>query len=131
VGYFYEYGLGDYYRAHCDSQTVTVQEGLTMAFRKVSSSDVSSVLYLNDNFIGGDIEFVFPKAKVRPKAGRLLLFYGGWENAHCVHPVQAGHRYCIVNWYATQKNLVPNVEMIPSPYADYYAQLEKEYAAAK
>jgi predicted 2-oxoglutarate/Fe(II)-dependent dioxygenase YbiX len=127
VGYFYEYGMGDYYRPHVDSQTVVTQEGMTIAVRKVTSSDVSSIVYLNDGFVGGEIDFIFANNAVRPKPGRLVLFYGGWENLHGVRPIEVGKRYCVVNWYRTEETIVPNMEEIPQPYADHFAQLQAAF----
>lgn len=130
-GYFYEYDMGDFYLPHVDSQTVIAQDGMTAAFRKTSSADVSSVLYLNDNFIGGELEFCFTGRKVQPKAGRLLLFYGGWHNAHQVHPIQLGKRYCIVNWFISTPNLVPSVEQVPSPYSEQFGEWQAAYRRVK
>lgn len=129
VGYFYEYGMGDYYKPHVDSQTVTVQQEIAIAVRKSSSSDISSVLYLNDNFVGGELDFLFANKSVKPKAGRLILFYGGWQNIHAVRPIQVGKRYCIVNWYKTSPELVPQIEQVPSPYGEYFAQIEEQFKA--
>jgi predicted 2-oxoglutarate/Fe(II)-dependent dioxygenase YbiX len=127
VGYFYEYGMGDYYNPHVDSQTVSTTEGMTVAVRKVSSSDISSILYLNDDFLGGEIEFCLMGQRVKPKPGMLVLFYGGWENLHMVRPVEVGKRYCIVNWYASTPSLVPKMEVIPKDFAPIFERLEATY----
>jgi predicted 2-oxoglutarate/Fe(II)-dependent dioxygenase YbiX len=127
VGYFYEYKMGDYYNPHVDSQTVATIDGMTVGLKKASSSDVSSVLYLNEDFLGGEIEFLLKAQKIKPKTGTLLTFYGGWENAHCVHPIQIGKRYCVVNWYASTPELVPKMEPIPAEAAPFFIQMEAAY----
>lgn len=65
--------------------------------------DYSSVLYLNDDFEGG--EFVFAKNKsnievsVKPKCGRVVAFSAGAENLHGVLPVERGRRCALATWY--------------------------------
>lgn len=130
-GYFYEYNIGDFYHPHVDSQTVANVDGATVAMRKASSADVSSVLYLNDNFVGGELEFCFTGRKVQPKAGRLLLFYGGWQNAHRVLPIELGKRYCIVNWFISEPYLVPLMEQVSSPYAEQFNAWQEAYREVK
>lgn len=130
-GYFYEYDMGDFYHPHVDSQTVTRVENSTIAARKVSSADVSSILYLNENFVGGELEFCFTGRKIAPKPGRLLLFYGGWQNAHRVLPIELGRRYCIVNWFISDPHIVPMMEEIPEEYARHFNAWEDAYRAVK
>ncbi|XP_049275082.1 prolyl 3-hydroxylase 2-like isoform X2 [Rhipicephalus sanguineus] len=65
--------------------------------------DFSSVLYLNDDFVGG--EFVFARQKnsiealVKPKCGRAVAFSAGAENLHGVLPVAEGRRCALATWY--------------------------------
>lgn len=65
--------------------------------------DFSSVLYLNDDFVGG--EFVFAREKnsieasVKPKCGRAVAFSAGAENLHGVLPVEDGRRCALATWY--------------------------------
>lgn len=130
-GYFYKYDKGCFYNPHCDSQTVSTMNGDTIASRKPSSADVSSILYLNDNFVGGDLRFIFHGRDIRPKTGMLVLFYGGWENAHSVLPIEVGSRFCIVNWFITSPNLVPIADIIPPSHSHYFVEWEKNYQKIK
>ena len=59
---------------------------------------MSTVLFLNDDFEGG--EFVFPelKIRVRPEPGMLICFPSTHEYLHGVEPVSKGTRYSMVNW---------------------------------
>ncbi|KAK8783381.1 hypothetical protein V5799_010254 [Amblyomma americanum] len=65
--------------------------------------DFSAVLYLNDDFVGG--EFVFARhktniqASVRPKCGRAVAFSAGAENLHGVLPIEKGRRCALAMWY--------------------------------
>lgn len=130
-GYFYEYTMGDFYRPHCDAQSVTVQDGIAVGARKPSSADVSSIVYLNDNFVGGQLDFGFRGQTVKPQEGMLVLFYGGWQNSHCVLPIELGKRYCIVNWFVTQPYLVPVAEVIPEPYSKSFEMWQEEYSKVR
>lgn len=60
---------------------------------------VSLVMYLNDDFDGGEIEFKEFGLKVKPEAGTLLLFPSSYIYMHEVHPVKYGIRYTVVRWY--------------------------------
>ena len=59
---------------------------------------VSAILYLKDNYKGGEIEFVHYDLKIKPKAGSLYLFPSGYSHAHIAHEVTDGTKYAIVTW---------------------------------
>ncbi|XP_060124696.1 prolyl 3-hydroxylase 3 [Zootoca vivipara] len=66
--------------------------------------DYSAILYLNDDFQGGNLFFtemdaVTVTAEVRPKCGRLVAFSSGGENPHGVWAVTRGRRCAIALWY--------------------------------
>ena len=60
--------------------------------------DLSTVIFLNDDFEGG--EFVFPelKVRIRPEPGLLIAFPSSEFYLHGVEPVISGTRYAMVNW---------------------------------
>lgn len=65
--------------------------------------DYSGMLYLNDDFQGGDLFFTeldgtTVTANVRPQCGRLVMYSSGGENAHGVRAVTAGRRCAIALW---------------------------------
>lgn len=65
--------------------------------------DYSSIVYLNDDFEGG--EFIFAKdkdtvqASVKPKCGLMVAFSAGKENLHGVKAVKKGRRCALAMWY--------------------------------
>lgn len=66
--------------------------------------DYSAILYLNDDFQGG--EFIFTEldaktvtAEVRPKCGRVVGFGAGKENPHGVKAVTRGQRCAVALWF--------------------------------
>ncbi|XP_059040642.1 prolyl 3-hydroxylase 3 [Mustela lutreola] len=66
--------------------------------------DYSGLLYLNDDFHGGDLFFTQPNAltvtaQVRPRCGRLVAFSSGGENPHGVWAVTRGRRCALALWH--------------------------------
>lgn len=63
---------------------------------------VSFVYYPNDDYEGGELEFVHFGVTIKPKAGDLFIFPSGYSYQHKIHPVVgSGVRYTIV-WFATE-----------------------------
>lgn len=75
----------DHYDAHHDGNTDT-------------GRSISAVFYLNDNYQGGEIEFVHYGVKIKPEAGSLILFPSNYAYSHIAHEVTKGIKYAIVTW---------------------------------
>lgn len=80
-----KYGVGGHLPAHFD--------------QGVSSRILSSVMYLNDNYEGGDIEFINSGVRIKPEAGSIIFFPSNFLYVHEVHPITAGLRYSMPHWY--------------------------------
>ncbi|KAG1947792.1 prolyl 3-hydroxylase 3 [Pimephales promelas] len=70
--------------------------------------DLSAVVYLNDDFEGGDFFFTdrdtkTVTAKVKPRCGRLVGFTSGPVNPHGVTAVTEGRRCALALWFTTEK----------------------------
>lgn len=65
----------------------------------VSSRVLSVLLYLNDDYEGGEIEFKHSNLKFKPEAGSVLFFPSNFLYVHEVYPVTKGPRYALPNWY--------------------------------
>lgn len=65
----------------------------------VSSRVLSVLLYLNDDYEGGEIEFRHSGIKFKPEAGSVLFFPSNFLYVHEVYPVTKGPRYALPNWY--------------------------------
>lgn len=66
--------------------------------------DYSAILYLNDDFEGGDFIFTELDAKtvtaeVHPQCGRVVGFGAGKENPHGVRAVTKGQRCAVALWF--------------------------------
>jgi len=65
-----------------------------------SSRFLSCVLYLNDNYIGGELEFINFNLKLKMSRSSLIVFPSNYSHAHIAHPVISGTKYAIVAWLA-------------------------------
>lgn len=91
------YTRGSHYRLHADSERYLKDRG---AWQKTIDRDVSLLLYLNDDFTGGDLSFFAMNYVFRPQTGDLLFFPSDHRYAHIAHEVTGGKRYVVVSWAA-------------------------------
>tara|TARA_R110002020_G_scaffold113524_1_gene261299 strand:- start:108 stop:644 length:537 start_codon:yes stop_codon:yes gene_type:complete len=61
----------------------------------------SSILYLNDNYEGGEIQFTGDQP-IKMKAGSCIFFLSDATNEHQVLKVKKGNRYSVPSWYTTK-----------------------------
>lgn len=61
---------------------------------------ISFVIYLNDDYEGGDVEFkdFLPGRTIKPNAGSMLVFPSGLEYIHKVNPVESGVKYALISF---------------------------------
>jgi hypothetical protein len=79
------YRGGQEYKAHFDGGTDT-------------GRCVSAIVYLNNDYEGGHVEFTNFGVKIKPEPGMLLLFPSNYAYTHIAHPVTSGTKYAIVTW---------------------------------
>ena len=103
---FLGYPPGGHYKGHNDGQTFNFE---TRQWDRIMDRDVSFLFYLNDQYGGGELEFYDLGLTIKPKKGMMIAFPSYKEFAHKVHPVTWGHRYTLVSWVATQKNLYDTI----------------------
>ena len=106
---FLGYPPGGHYKGHNDGEQFNQE---TRQWERIMDRDVSFLFYLNDQYGGGELEFYDLGLTIKPKKGMMIAFPSYKEFAHKVHPVTWGHRYSLVSWVATQKNLY---DTIPRP----------------
>ena len=106
---FLGYPVGGHYKGHNDGESFNFE---TRQWERCMPRDVSFLFYLNSEFGGGELEFPELGLTIKPKKGMMIAFPSYREFAHKVHPVTWGHRYSLVSWVATQKNLY---DTIPRP----------------
>lgn len=61
------------------------------------------VIYLNDNFIGGEIDYVDKGILMAPVPGRIVVHSGYDDNKHGVRKVSDGTRYMITGFVFNNK----------------------------
>ena len=87
------YTEGQEYEWHVDAPAEQDQTGGCSAPTRL----VSSVIYLNDDFQGGETEMLGRKFK--PKKGKVLIFPSNWNYPHRACPVPKGTKYALVTWF--------------------------------
>ena len=60
--------------------------------------NISTVMYINDNYEGGEIRFVDHDFTIKPKSGTLIMFPGNKYYSHEVLEVKNGERYTSAFW---------------------------------
>ena len=66
---------------------------------ELNARALSMVLFLNDDFEGGHLEFPHHKVTIEPSAGTVALFPSNFPYAHIAHPVEKGTKYSLVTWF--------------------------------
>lgn len=112
------YSAGGHYLPHVDGESIWVTPTQEKIWKKSTDRDLSIVLFLNDEFEGGD--FIFPelKVRVRPEPGMMVCFPSNHHYLHGVEPVTKGKRYSIVTW-ATVKGF-PSMQQINEELSRQY-----------
>ena len=59
---------------------------------------LSSTYYIDDNYEGGEIEFINFNLKIKSKKNQLLIFPSSKLYVHKVNPVISGSRHVIIQW---------------------------------
>lgn len=78
---------GNYQDPHADKET---NDGKTIL---VPENDIASLIYLNDDFKGGEIYFPIQKIEIKPEAGDAIFFPGDNKYLHGVKKITEGNRF--------------------------------------
>ena len=73
-----------------------------------SSRCLSVVLYLNDDYDGGEISFPHVRngVSIKPEAGSAIFFPSNYVFVHEVSEIKNGIRYALPNWYHNMTNRI-------------------------
>lgn len=91
------YGPGGKYVAHADAEDFDKQQG---QFFRIIDRDFSMLLYLNDDYEGGDLYFKHLQFQYKPRAGDLLTFPSNHIFTHESRPIIRGSKFALVSWGA-------------------------------
>ena len=61
------------------------------------------MIYLNDDYEGGETEFLYYKKRIKPERGKLLIWPGGYTHAHRGGMVLSGNKYILTGWFHAGK----------------------------
>jgi len=67
-------------------------------FPNMWSGHLACLIYLNDDYDGGEIYFPRQEISIKPKAGTLITFPGSLHYIHGVNKIISGTRYTITEW---------------------------------
>lgn len=56
------------------------------------------IVYLNDVPEGGETEFLYVGKRVKPEAGRMIVFPSGYTHTHRGNPPLSGAKYILTGW---------------------------------
>lgn len=106
------YFPGGYYQGHSDSENM---EPNNHYWKKVIDRDLSLLIYLNDDFEGGELHFNKFHYTLKPKAGMAVIFPSDNRYMHTAQTVHEGMRQAIVTWGAVKG--VKKISSTPPPHA--------------
>ena len=82
------YTAGEYYHWHIDGGS-----------HDFSQRQLVAIWYLNDvEGPGGETEFLFQNAKIKPERGKLVLFPPFWTHEHRAVKLEKGVKYIATTW---------------------------------
>lgn len=82
-----KYQTGDFFKFHRDSHPLTPRS-------------ISTILYLNDEYSGGEIYFRYFDFKYKPKFGDFIVFPSNYAYSHESMPITNGTKYAIVDFWS-------------------------------
>jgi len=72
--------------------------------KKLKVSHFAVLVYLNENFEGGDLVFPLQEIAIKPKRGTVVIFPTSYMYPHAVSPVFEGERYLVRMSYFLNKD---------------------------
>lgn len=108
------YSAGGKYDPHADAENMDAK---TRQWFRSQDRDISVLLYLNDDYEGGELGFDKLGYEFKPEAGMLVAFPSDHRYLHAARPTLSGTRYVIVSWAAVLGT--PRVQSA-APYASVF-----------
>lgn len=91
------YEPGGKYDIHSDAEHYDFE---SRQFYRFIDRDFSMLIYLNDNFTGGELNFPWLNYQYKPVAGDLVIFPSNHIFTHESLPIISGKKYALVSWGA-------------------------------
>lgn len=113
------YPPGGKYNQHADADHWVAEKD---EWVRVQDRDYSVLLYLNDEYEGGELHLINQDFRIKPKPGMMLAFPSDSRYLHAALPTTSGIRYVIVSWAAVQGSLRVRTQM---PYASVFIRQKR------
>ncbi len=100
-----EYKEGGFYKCHADNANEIIKDKKLINYKVVNNRDLTTLLFLNSNFEGGEIEFCHlrynngKRVIYKPKGGDMIIFPSHGLFAHEVKKVKKNSRFAVVKWW--------------------------------
>ena len=56
------------------------------------------MMYLNNDFEGGETEFLYQKRRIQPEPGTIVIWPAQWTHQHKGNMVLSGNKYIVTGW---------------------------------
>jgi len=103
------YQVGGQFKEHYDS-CLHEADYCNKINRNAGERRATLIVYLNDNFTGGETEFVELNLKIKPETGKGVLFWSTNEkeellpkSKHKAHILQSGEKWIATKWTHSKK----------------------------
>jgi predicted 2-oxoglutarate/Fe(II)-dependent dioxygenase YbiX len=91
------YPAGGKYNQHADADHWVADK---KKWQRVQDRDYSVLIYLNDEYEGGELQLIEQNFTIKPTPGMLLAFPSDHRYLHAALPTTSGIRYAVVSWAA-------------------------------
>ena len=88
-----KYTVGGHYKPHVDGEEFKDNE-----WKRVTNRHLTALLYLDDDYEGGNLTFPEYNIAMRPSIGQLVAFPSNRYFSHGVEPLISGERHVLVFW---------------------------------
>ena len=68
---------------------------------------LTTMVYLNDVLDGGETEFLYQSRRIKPRAGRVVIFPVQWTHTHRGNPPLSGEKYIATSWIHLNDSNLP------------------------
>jgi len=99
-----EYGIADIKQKENRLSVVKWEKGNSLKLHVddlgyVPDNHIAALIYLNDDYEGGELKFETHDLSIKPKKADLVFFPGNMHYAHEVTEVLSGTRYTVPIWF--------------------------------
>jgi predicted 2-oxoglutarate/Fe(II)-dependent dioxygenase YbiX len=95
IPHILRYTSGGKYIYHSDSENWDQEQ---KRWIKGADRDYSCIIYLNDNFTGGNLALPYLNIRLHPRTGLLIVFPSDHRFTHAAEETLSGLRYALVTW---------------------------------